>query len=531
MHLSNLKIGHRLGAGFLVVVFCTGLMTYISTGQVRSINATLATVNDLNAVKQRYAINFRGSVHNRAISLRDVVLVPDDADVQPNVDDIATLEQAYAESETKLDALFASTDVSAEEEADRQAIAAVQEKTLPLIEEVVRLRQSGQDEQARTVLLEQAKPAFDEWLASINELIDLEEAMNGAASADARRVADRFQFLMLGCFAATALLAVVIAWRTIRRVTDPLAEAVTVLGAVAEGDLTRRLDASAGDEIGQMARSMNTALQTIADIVGALGGSARGLASTSTRIGAVSVRMADSAGSVAESVADVRRAADEVSANVQTVASGSAELGSSIAEIAHNANEAARVASAAVDSATSTTATMATLGESSRQIGDVVKTITAIAEQTNLLALNATIEAARAGDAGKGFAVVAGEVKELAHETAQATEEISRRVATIQSETAGAVTAIGEIAAVIERINDFQATIAAAVEEQAATTSEMNRNVAHAAAGSGNIATGVAGVAGLLQGTSGTAAESQDISGELDVLSRELQTLVSRFRV
>src|SRR5215203_2077631 len=191
--------------------------------------------------------------------------------------------------------------------------------------------------------------------------------------------------------------------------------------------------------------------------------------------------------SAADQADDVVASAGAVAASVDTVATGSSQMESAIREIAHNATEAARVAGQAVTVAETTTRTVGKLGDSSEEIATVIKLINGIAEQTNLLALNATIEAARAGEAGKGFAVVASEVKELAQETARATEDISSRVQAIQSDTAGAVDSIAGIAATIARINDFQMTIASAVEEQSATTGEMNRNVSDTAAASNEI--------------------------------------------
>jgi methyl-accepting chemotaxis protein len=213
------------------------------------------------------------------------------------------------------------------------------------------------------------------------------------------------------------------------------------------------------------------------------------------------------------------------------VATGSSQMETAIREIAHNATEAARVAGSAVQVAENTTRTVGKLGDSSQEIATVIKLINGIAEQTNLLALNATIEAARAGEAGKGFAVVASEVKELAQETARATEDISKRVEAIQADTAGAVEAIGQISAVIGEINDFQSTIAAAVEEQTATSNEMNRNVAEAASGTRDITTAINGLASGTQETNARVADAQAAATELARMSSELQEAVARFTV
>src|SRR5947209_7514340 len=175
--------------------------------------------------------------------------------------------------------------------------------------------------------------------------------------------------------------------------------------------------------------------------------------------------------------------------------------------------------------------TVSKLGESSVEIGKVIKVITSIAQQTNLLALNATIEAARAGEAGKGFAVVANEVKELAKQTAKATEDISRKIMAIQTDTKGAVEAIGSITGVIGHINDISGTIATAVEEQSVTTNEMTRNVADAATGSGEITRNIEGVAEAARGTSTSAQESQKAANDLADMAAHLRGMVGQFKI
>jgi methyl-accepting chemotaxis protein len=226
----------------------------------------------------------------------------------------------------------------------------------------------------------------------------------------------------------------------------------------------------------------------------------------------------------------VAESSQSVSTNVQTVASGASEMEISIKEIAKNTAEAARVATDAVKSAGETNATISKLGVSSAEIGEVVKVITSIAQQTNLLALNATIEAARAGEAGKGFAVVANEVKELAKETAKATEDISRRIKAIQTDTAGAVQAIAHIAVVIGQINDIQTTIASAVEEQSVTSNEISRNLAFAATGSNDIAGTVEGVAQAAQSTTKGALDTQESARTLKGMAAELDQLMGKWK-
>jgi methyl-accepting chemotaxis protein len=258
--------------------------------------------------------------------------------------------------------------------------------------------------------------------------------------------------------------------------------------------------------------------------------SATVLASAARELTSVSQQMAANAEETAAQANVASAASEQVSRNVATVSTGAEEMGASIREIAKSANEAARVATSAVKVAERTNATVAKLGESSTEIGNVIKVITSIAQQTNLLALNATIEAARAGEAGKGFAVVANEVKELAKQTAKATEDISRKIEAIQGDTKGAVEAIAQIGKIISQINDIQNTIASAVEEQTATTGEISRNVAEAAKGSNEIAQNITGVAQAARSTTQGASNTKVSADSLSKLALDLQKLVSQFK-
>ncbi len=303
-----------------------------------------------------------------------------------------------------------------------------------------------------------------------------------------------------------------------------------VVNSASLGDLTRDITVRGTDAIGQIAEGLSKFLTNLRGNVTSIAEMAQNLASSSRELTVVSQQMASNASATASQAIVAAASAEQVSRNVNTVSTGAEEMGASIREIAKSANQAARVATSAVKVAEKTNATVAKLGESSAEIGNVIKVITSIAQQTNLLALNATIEAARAGEAGKGFAVVANEVKELAKQTAKATEDISRKIEAIQTDTKGAVEAIAQIGTIIHQINDIQNTIASAVEEQTATTGEISRNVTEAARGSTEIAQNITVVATAARGTTEGAANTRTSADALSLLAVELQKLVSQFK-
>ena len=272
------------------------------------------------------------------------------------------------------------------------------------------------------------------------------------------------------------------------------------------------------------AAKLVTTIQTVSD-------NAQALSASSEELTAVSQQMSANSEETATQANVVASASEQVTRNVSTVATAAEEMSASAKEIAKNASEAAKVATQAVKVAAETNTTVGKLGESSVEIGKVIKVITSIAQQTNLLALNATIEAARAGEAGKGFAVVANEVKELAKQTATATEDISQKIEAIQNDTKGAVTAIDQIGKIINQINDIQNTIASAVEEQTATTNEIARNAAEAAKGSNEISKNIANVSEAAKNTTQGANNTLTAATELAKLAADLKRVVEQGKV
>jgi methyl-accepting chemotaxis protein len=303
-----------------------------------------------------------------------------------------------------------------------------------------------------------------------------------------------------------------------------------VVNGASRGDLTKDVTVKGTDAVGQMGEGLGKFFANLRGNVANISQTAQVLASSSQELTSVSQQMAATAEETATQANVASAAAEQVNRNVTTVSTGVEEMGASIKEIAKSANEAARVATSAVKVAEKTNAIVAKLGESSAEIGNVIKVITSIAQQTNLLALNATIEAARAGEAGKGFAVVANEVKELAKQTAKATEDISRKIEAIQGDTKGAVDAIAQIGKIINQINDIQNTIASAVEEQTATTGEISRNIGEAAKGTNEIAQNITGVAQAARSTTEGASNTKGSADELSKMAHNLQKLVSQFK-
>jgi methyl-accepting chemotaxis protein len=365
----------------------------------------------------------------------------------------------------------------------------------------------------------------------VTTLTDSTSKRSDAAVAQAKKAAVRGQSMMTaGCLTAL-VLAIALALLLTRSVTTPVRALMGAMRRLAGRDLTVGLAVDGRDELTETAKAFNDAVREIREALSRVSGRTEGLTTAARDLSALSVRMGDNAGDTSSQAGLAASAAEEVSANVAGIATAAEQMDSSIGEIARNSATAVTIADQGVATAGDTSQAVGRLAEASAEIGEIVKTITAIAKQTNLLALNATIEAARAGETGRGFAVVAGEVKNLASETARATEDITAKITAIQQTTDDATTAIGGITQVVGQISEIQLAIAASVEEQAGTTAEIGRSVTEVAGGSRQIAQTISGVASTAGSTSDGAHQTQQAALGLATMADELEDLVKAFRI
>jgi len=531
----KLTLGRKLGLGFgviLALMVFSSMMTYLKSGEIkqsqdRALDLRFPTVAALKDVRTNL-----NATQNKG---RQVILAGTDSARREA--GRAAFGQAWDDTDKSvaaLEALAPKWTVQANrdhlEDAKKQitALRAAQEAAMAIASgsEHDAVNKAGID------FADKATKANDDLrvsLVSMRESFDkLIEENKEELKADNRSLlvtmgVSTFAALGIGIFVAIFLS---------RGIAGATQSVLLQAEAIAAGDLTRDdLKVRSQDELGDLTTAINKMSGSLKRMILAITENAMQVASASEELSSTSQQITANSEETSAQAKVVSNATQQVSQNLQTVATGAEEMGASIKEIAKNATEAAKVATAAVKVAENTTATVSKLGDSSTEIGQVIKVITSIAQQTNLLALNATIEAARAGEAGKGFAVVANEVKELAKETAKATEDISRKIEAIQTDTKAAVDAIATISEVINQINGISNTIATAVEEQNATTNEMARNVSEAAHGSGEITSNIAGVAQAAESTSHGASDTQKAAQQLVATSAELRRLVDQFKI
>jgi methyl-accepting chemotaxis protein len=532
--LNRVRLGVRLGTAFaavvllLLVVMATALITASRQGTAAGEMARTQQFVELMKDAKYAAADFNGWQTAYAFDARRGV-----ADAASDTGSSRTSFLTSIRTFKATVAAAATTAASTTTRAELQRVTALADDFLTIDARIAKLysqRDAAATKAADALVIGREIELFQQISSGLDKIATAAAADFTAARTSAVTAQRAGSALIWTAGSLAVLIAVVLAVIVTRSVTRPVDQVRRRLVRLADGDLATPVTVTGRDEIADMATALRQSLHALGAAMRTIDGSATALAAATEEMSATSTQIAASAEESAVQARAVASATEQVSRNVRAVSAGSEQMGASIREIAHSTSEATAVVTSAVAAAQAANATIAALGRSSSEISDVVETITSIAAQTNLLALNATIEAARAGESGKGFAVVAGEVKDLAQETARATEDITRRVDAIQAGTDSAVTAIAEIASVIARVNDYQTTIASAVEEQTATTAEMNRGVSDTAAGADQIAANVTTVAEAAQHTTEGVTQAQLATAELARMSSDLRTLVAQFR-
>lgn len=477
MKHSSTTIGKRLAIGFGSVFILLIVLSIMAIVRVDAIHDALNQINMVNNVKQRYAINFRGSVHDRAIALRDVVLAADANAAKPHLELIKRLESNYAKSAGPLDEIFSRSDVSAEEKAALSGIKESEKKAQPLIIKVIELRLAESTPEATALLAEQAGPSFSEWLSSINRLIDLEEKMNASEAAKANKLTSTF----LGWMAVLCAIAIAIgslaAWFISRGLLRQLGGepeyAAGIVRSIADGNLAVQINTSAHDN-----KSLLFAMKIMRD----------SLTSIVSQVRTGTVTISDASSDIATGNEDLSVRTQQQADTLRNTSASMEKLTATVRQNADNARQANQLALSASEVAVKggdvvaqVVDTMASINESSKKIVDIIGVIDGIAFQTNILALNAAVEAARAGEQGRGFAVVASEVRNLAQRSAAAAQEIKTLIgSSVDRVDVGAKlvneagSTMNEIVSSVKRVTNIMSDISQASQEQTAGIEQIN---------------------------------------------------------
>jgi methyl-accepting chemotaxis protein len=438
----------RLASGFGVILVMMLILTFIGISRVSVINNNITQMTDVNSVKQRYAINFRGSVHDRAIAVRDVILINDTNSLNSVLSEIEALATFYQESSIKMNNLM--SDMSSKERVLINNIKNIEQRTLPLIQEIITAKKSNNVDQATDILLANVRTAFKQWLGAINEFIDLQEQANQMTTDETLKIASSFTLWMLLLTALAIIISLTVAYfissQIKRSVGGEPNEAAESIAHIAQGNLTTEIESCCPKSMMASVQVMQSKLKAIVNNIisssdelsthsaSVASGSQQALKAADTQVtytNSAVTRLEQMSHSI-HSVADaVRQTEDNSKVTVQLSQQGSEAVQKVAAEIEQ------------ISITVKATVTQVNvLQEHAKHIGDILGVIRGISDQTNLLALNAAIEAARAGESGRGFAVVADEVRQLAQRTGDATGDIEKMILQVQENTHASVTAM-----------------------------------------------------------------------------------------
>ncbi|HET6929873.1 MAG TPA: methyl-accepting chemotaxis protein [Candidatus Acidoferrum sp.] len=531
----KLKIGSKLGLSFaavLALMLLSGGLTYMRLREIKQVVDYTVQVRVPGIENARILQN---DMNFAAAKARQTILAGTDPTRR------AAAQQAYDNAWLDINKDVETLTAMAPRWAlqqNRDRLTSITEQ-LPKIREAQQATMNAAATGGRDAVILAGNTYADRVTPVVNaatkSLGDMAQSFDELMQQEKKKIeaADTSAVWTLGITVTLALaIGVVLALMISRQISRATNSVLHQAEAIAAGNLSGdELKITSKDELGELGGAINRMHASLRKVIQSISENSQNVANASEEFSSVSQQISANSEETSAQANAVSNATEEVNRNLHTVATATEEMSASISEIAKNATEAAKVAAEAMRTANETNAIVGKLGASSAEIGQVIKTITSIAQKTDLLALNATVEAARAGEVGAGFAVVANEVKELAKQTAAATEDISRKIEAIQVDTKGAVQAITTITGVITRVNEISGTIAAAVEEQSATTNEMSRNLTDAAKGATQVTENIGGVAQAAQNTSHGATDSLKAAQQLAQLSHKLRQLVEQFKL
>lgn len=535
----------RLLIGFGAVIMMMIVITIVGINSVNAIDKSMTVITDINSVKQRYAINFRGSVHDRAIAIRDVVLLQENSELQRTLKDISRLEVFYNESRVPLDQLMIEGSSSSEENI-LTLIKRIESKTMPLVKQVINKMQQGDKQQAEQLLLNSVRPAFVEWLAAINQFIDYQEVENQQATKMVRETAASFEGVMLALTGIAFLISGFIVYRIAKGLRISLdgepSEVASLLSKVAEGDLTQsievRYENSVLFSLKKTQNQLSSTVINIADASKEISGQIDIVSTGSADVLALVQQQREYTALATDNLNDMRDKTYTVSELLVQTEENSSQTLSSCTSGSQSVNATAEEIEKVLTTVSSALEKLQKLEQRTKDISGIISVISGISDQTNLLALNAAIEAARAGESGRGFAVVADEVRTLAQSTGSATSEIEAMLTEITKETAGSVVAMESTLPKIEKglaLGVDSAELLKEIENQANNSLLNVRQVVEASkeqiVAIDELYEGMKSVADMADSSTNSLEKNNNVALTLDALANNLKEQIGYFKV